>query len=123
MLGKSTDEKEMGKDDGHWSYSVWHSGRGEAMMAGGRQGLLGSGAPCLLCLVTTPALSSILTVLARDFPWTTAFSMLYIDNPVRTTGHQGASGLASRPLSFYNTVMTAWWHFGQQQATSTKMFL
>lgn len=51
MLGKSTDEKEMGKDDGHWSYSVWHSGRGEAMMAGGRQGSAGirstlPGVPC-----------------------------------------------------------------------------
>lgn len=123
MLGKSTDEEKTGKDGGHWPYSVWHSGRGEAMMAGGWQGLLGSGAPCLVCFVTIPVLSSILTVLARDFPWTTTFSMLYIDNPASTTGHQGASGLASRPLPFYNTVMTAWWHFDQQQATSTKMFL
>lgn len=61
------------------------------------QGVLGSRArmPCLAYFVRNSAPSSVLTVLSRDFPWTFTLSMLYIDNPVSTTGYHRASEPAS----------------------------
>lgn len=122
VLGKSTEEK--GEGDGCWSYRKrvvqWQGQKAGTMRA--QQGVLGSRArmPCLAYFVRNSTPSSVLTVLARDFPWTFTFSMLYIDNPVSTTGYHRAPVLASCMFVF-----TMYSHgcmlIGQQQAALTMM--
>lgn len=100
------------------------SGEGRAVSVGAQQGVLGSraGMPCLAYFVRSSTPSSVLTVVARDFPWTFTLSMLYIDNPVSTTGHHRTSALASC-LFLFTTYSHGCSMIGQQQVAYTVMFL